>query len=168
MKRTHTLIAQLVGFVAGIGKHYATPVTLTINQASVSTADLATQFQAVVDADAAARAEEAKRTALVNTANSMAEAVLPSAKAFKQFVLLSFGNNTATLADFDVKPRKVAVVPTAVKSAAAKKAAATRKALGTKGSLQKKLAKQALAEQAVPAAPAFEPAPVAEPTPPKA
>jgi hypothetical protein len=161
MKRTSHLIQQLVGFIAGIGKHYPTATTITIDDRQVSTADLVTEFQGVVSADAAVKPADAARTATVANANALAEKALPDAKAFKAFVLATFGGNTVTLADFDLKPRKKAVVTPEVKSAAAEKAKATRKALGTKGSKQKKQAKKALAAQHAPEAPAPEVAPAA-------
>jgi len=152
MKRSAKLISMLTGFVAGMAKHYATPASLTLNDAATTTHDLATAFQAVIDADEAVKAADAKRSAAVAAANALAEGAMPEAKAFKEFVFATFGSNPATLADFDLQPRKVAVVPTAVRSAAAKKAAATRKALNTMGSKQKRIAKKELAAQP-PAAP---------------
>ena len=90
--------------------------------------------------------------------------VTPVWSGFKAMVLAASGEDTATLADFELKPRKVTVVSPEVRAAAAAKAAATRKALGTKGTQQKKAAKKALAAQ-----PAAAPVPVAPPvTAPKA
>jgi len=150
--RSIHLITLLNGFVAGIAKHYASPVNLTLNDVATTTHDLSTAFQAVIAADEAVKAAEAQRAAAIVVANTLAEGILPEAKAFKAFVMAAFGSNPGTLADFDLKPRKVSSVSTAVRSAAAKKAAATRKALGTKGAAQKRLAKKELAAQP-PAAP---------------
>jgi hypothetical protein len=59
------------------------------------------------------------------------------AKSLKDMVLTASGKDTATLADFDLTPRKIPVVSPETRVAAAKKGAATRKALGTMGSQQK-------------------------------
>jgi hypothetical protein len=167
---------MLRGFVAGIGKHFATPVSVTLNDVATTTQALATAFGAVIAADEAVQEANAKRAAAIAAANALAEGIVPQAKAFKSFVLTTFGGNPATLADFDVKPHKVAVVSTAARSAAAKKAEATRKALGTLGAAQKRKAKKQLEAQQVvaaapaPAAPSPEPTPAVTPVaaPPKA
>jgi hypothetical protein len=131
---------------------------------TVSTDTLSVEFQAVVDADATAKAAELQRTNAVTKANALAQSVLQDAAAFKAFLLATFGKNAATLANFDLKPRRSTKVPVATKNDAAKKAKATRQALGTKGSRQKQQAKKVLANPPAPAAPATEPTPLAAPT----
>jgi ribonuclease E len=132
---------------------------------TVSTDALSTEFQAVVDADAAAKAAEVQRANAVTKANTLAQGALQDATAFKAFLLATFGKNAATLADFDLKPRRPTKVPVATKTDAAKKARATRQALGTKGTRQKKQAKKALADQPALTAAATEAPPAAAPAP---
>lgn len=119
---------------------------------TVSTDALSAEFQAVVDADAAAKAVEVQRTNAVAKANALAQGIVQDAAAFKAFVLATFGKNAATLANFDLKPRRSRTMTAEGKSVAAKKAKATRQALGTKGKKQKEQAKKSLANQPAPAA----------------
>jgi hypothetical protein len=144
-----TFVQQLLGFIAGINKHYG-GATLQLDGKSVTSASLVTLFQACVDAEAVVKQADAQRTAAVATATAAMQQASPSAKAFKAMVLAASGDDTVTLADFALKPRRVGVVSSEVKADAAKKGAATRKALGTKGSKQKKEAKKALAAAAQP------------------
>jgi len=155
LKRTSKLISMLVGFVAGIGKHYATSVSLTLNDVATTTQQLSTAFAAVIAADQAVKAADAQHQAAIAAANALAEGILPQAKAFKAFVLATFGSNPATLADFNLKQRKVAVLTVEERALAAKKGKATREALGTMGAAQKRKAKQQLVAN-TPAAPAAE------------
>jgi hypothetical protein len=162
MKTTkNAFVAQLVSFIAGIGKHYAGQ-TLLLDGQSVTAASLVTLFQTVTAASAASDEADTQRTAAIAKTDAAIAAAKPMATAFKALVLTASGKDTATLADFDLTPRKVPVISPEVRAAAAKKAAATRKALGTMGTQQKKAAKKALATQGTPAA---APAPAAAPTP---
>jgi hypothetical protein len=160
-KRTSKYIAQLIGFITGIGKHYTTPTNLPLNGGTVATTELVTEFQGAIDADSNAKAEDKKRQAAVAAANAAANGTKPRAKAFKSYLLGAFAGNPEALADFALEEPKRATLTSAQRSAAALKAKATRKALGTKGSKQKKDAKKALAAQQAPEAPAAEPAPAA-------
>jgi len=139
-------IAQLQGLIAGIGKHYAGQ-TVLVNGATVTCASVVTLFQTAIDAENAAKLADTTRTAAVAKATAAMQQARPTAKGFTAMVLAASGSDTATLADFELKPRKVTVPSPEVKAAAAQKAAATRKALGTKGAQQKKAAKKALAAQ---------------------
>jgi len=161
MKRTSKYIAQLIGFITGIGKQYPKPTDLPLNGGTVSTTDLAAEFQGAVDADTNAKAEEKKRQAAVAAANAAADGTRTRAKAFKSYLLGAFAGNPTALADFALEEPKKATLTSAQRSAAAVKAKATRKALGTKGSKQKKEAKKALATQQAAEAPTAEPAPAA-------
>ena len=155
-----TFVQQLLGFIAGINKHYG-GATLQLDGKSVTSASLVALFQACADAEEASKQADAQRMAAVAKATAAKQQASPPAKAFKAMVLAASGDDTVTLADFALKPRKVGVVSSEVKADAAKKAAATRKALGTKGSKQKKEAKKALAAQPVQGATATPaPAPV--------
>jgi len=153
-------IAQLQGLIAGIQKHYAGQ-TVHFGGQDVTSAALVTLFQAAIDASNAAKLVDTQRTAAIAKATAAMQQARPAAKGFTALVLAASGSDTATLADFELKPRKVTEPTPEVKAAAALKAAATRKALGTKGTQQKKAAKKALAAQpaepTVPAAPAVTP-----------
>jgi hypothetical protein len=164
-KRSKKLIAQLIGFIAGIGKQWPKPTTINMDDRVVSTDALSGEFQTVVDADAAAKAAEVQRTNAITKANTLAQGALLDANAFKAFLLATFGKNAATLADFELKPRRPTKVPVATKTEAANKAKATRQALGTMGARQKKQAKKALASPPAPKASAPEPTPPAPAAP---
>ena len=159
--------AQLLGYIAGIGKHYAGQ-TLLLDGQNITAAQLTALFQTCADTADAAKQAETDRAAAVAKANAAMQQARPMAKAFKATVLAAFGADPKSLGDFELTPPRVTPPTPAVKAAAAKKAAATREALGTKGTLQKKAALKALKTQTAPA-PATEPsvptAPVASATP---
>jgi hypothetical protein len=158
--RIHPLAAQVLGFIAGLQKHYAN-ATLVLDNKSYPVAELVQMFQGCSDAAAAATAADAQRTTAVKAAEALAAQVGPIAVSLKKTVLAAYASNATVLADFSLDPPRVAVKTAEVKSAAAVKAAATRKALGTKGPQQKKLALKALAATSTPA----EPTAVAQATP---
>jgi hypothetical protein len=151
MKTTkNAFAAQLLGYIAGIGKHYAGQ-TLLLDGQNITAAQLVTLFQACADTADAAKQAETDRAAAVAKATAAMQQAKPMAKAFKATVLAAFGGDVKSLGDFDLTPLTVTPAPAEVKAAAVKKAASTRKALGTMGSQQKKDAKKALAAQETPA-----------------
>ncbi|HEX8794665.1 MAG TPA: hypothetical protein VF765_27150 [Polyangiaceae bacterium] len=163
-ERIHPFAATLVGFIAGLKKHYAGQ-TVMLDGKSYTADALGLLFQSCVDDETQAVQATVTKTAAVKTANDTAAQVRPVAKAFKKAVLAAYGADPAALADFDLKSPKQPVKTPEVKAAAAKKAVATREALGTKGPKQKKEAKQKLATSAAqaPQAPAATPAPAETP-----
>jgi hypothetical protein len=164
--RIHPFATTLVGFIAGLKKHYAGQ-TLMLDGKSYTADALGLLFQSCVDAEAGAvQATVAKTTAVKQARDSAAQA-RPVARALKKAVLAAYGGDPTTLADFDLQPPKQAVKTPAVKQAAAVKAKATRKALGTKGPKQKEQAKKDLASSAAqaPQSPATTPAPTATASP---
>jgi hypothetical protein len=168
MKTTkNAFVAQLASYIAGIGKHYAGQ-TLLLDGQNVTAASLVTLFQAVTNASAASDEADTQRTAAIAKTAAAIAAAQPMATAFKAMVLTASGKDTATLADFDLTPRKVPVISPETRVAAAKKAAATRKALGTMGSQQKKDARKALAAQGTPAVEATPATPATVPVAPVA
>jgi len=169
--RIHPFAATLVGFMAGLKKHYAGQ-TLMLDGKSYTADALGLLFQSCVDAETGAVQATVAKTTAVKQARDSAALVRPIARALKKAVLAAYGADPTTLADFDLEPPKQAVKTPAVKQAAAVKAKATRKALGTKGPKQKKEAKQQLAASnaqapAATPAPAQTPATVAQPAVPK-
>jgi hypothetical protein len=158
--KTHTIAAQVLGYIHGLQKHYAN-ATLMLDNTSYPVAQLVQLFQACSDAAASATQAEVQRATAVKNAAALAAQVQPIALALKRTVLAAYASNATVLADFDLQPPKVPVKSAEVKSAAAAKAAATRKALGTKGPQQKKAAKKALTTPSTPAGPT----PAAQPAP---
>jgi hypothetical protein len=157
----HPFALTLVGFIAGMKKHYAGQTIMLDGKSWVVDA-LEAFFQSGVDAvTGAADAAVAKTTAVKNARDTVAQ-VRPVAKAFKKAVLAAYGGDPTALADFELSDPKQAVKTPAVKDAAAKKAKATRRALGTMGPKQKEKAKKQLASQPAPAEPE---APAATPAP---
>jgi len=163
--RIHPFAATLVGFIAGIKKHYAGQ-TVMLDGKSYTADALALLFQSCVDAETQAVQATVVKTTAVKKARDTAAQVRSVAKAFKNAVLAAYGADPTALADFALEPPKEPVKTPAVKEAAAVKAKATREALGTMGPKQKKEAKAKLAASAArpPEAPAATPAPVAQPT----
>jgi hypothetical protein len=165
-ERIHPFSATLVGFIAGLKKHYAGQ-TVMLDGKSYTADALELLFQSCVDDETQAVQATVAKTTAVKKARDTAAQVRPVAKAFKQAVLAAYGADPTALADFDLKPRKEPAKTPAIKDAAAKKAKATREALGTMGPKQKKDAKAKLAASAAhgPQAPAATPAPAETPAP---
>ena len=159
----HPFALTLVGFIAGMKKHYAGQ-SIMLDGKPWAVDALEAFFQSAVDAtDGAADATVAKTTAVKKARDAVAQ-VRPVARAFKKAVLAAYGADPTALADFELTAPKQTVKTPAIKDAAAKKALATRKALGTKGPKQKAKARKDLeaTQAAAPAAPAApEAAPVA-------
>ncbi|HTQ41481.1 MAG TPA: hypothetical protein VMI75_01915 [Polyangiaceae bacterium] len=162
--RIHPFSATLVGFIAGLKKHYAGQ-TVMLDGKSYTADALELLFQSCVDAETGAVQATVAKTTAVKQARDSAAQVRPVASAFKKAVLAAYGADPTTLADFDLEPPKQAVKTPAVKQAAAEKAKATREALGTKGPKQKEKAKKQIAASAAqaPQSPATTPAPTAAP-----
>ncbi len=162
--KIHPFAATLIGFIAGIKKHYAGQ-TVMLDGKSYTADALGLLFQSCVDAETGAVQATVAKTKAVKQAHDAAAQVRPVAVAFKKAVLAAYGADPTALADFDLEPPKQAVKTPAVKQAAAVKAKATREALGTKGPKQKKEAKKQLAASAAqaPQAPAATPAPAQTP-----
>jgi hypothetical protein len=164
--KIHPFAATLVGFIAGLKKHYAGQ-SVMLDGKSYTADALELLFQSCIDAETGAVQATVAKTTAVKQARDSAAQVRPVAKALKKAVLAAYGADPTTLADFDLKPPKESVKTPAVKQAAAEKALATREALGTMGPKQKKKAKQELAASAAkgPQAPAVTPAPAATQAP---
>ena len=116
----------------------------------------------VLDQATAARA--ALKTA-VNVEKQGRSEFLRFASAYRALILVMYGNDAKTLADFDAAPRKAATKDTAVKAAAIDKMLATRAARHTMGKKAKAKIKGTPAQPAQSPAPAPSPAPVPAPAP---
>jgi hypothetical protein len=162
--KIHPFSSILVGFIAGLKKHYAGQ-TVLLDGKSWAVDALEAFFQTGVDAVQGASDAAVAKTKAVKLARDTVAQVRPVANAFKKAVLAAYGSDAIVLADFDLTAPKQAVKPVAVKDAAAKKAKATREALRTMGPKQKAKAKKDLAasQAGTPAAPA--PAPGVSSTP---
>ncbi len=159
--KIHPFASVLVGFIAGMKKHYAGQ-TIMLDGKSWVVDQLETFFQSGVDAVTGATDAAVAKTTAVKKARDAVAQVRPVAKAFTKAVLAAYGGDPTTLADFDLTDPKQPVKTPEVKVAAAKRAKATREALGTMGPKQKARAKKELATQgatAEPQAPAATPAP---------
>jgi len=168
MKTTkNAFAAQLLGYIAGIGKHYAGQ-TLLLDGQTITAVQLVALFQACADTADAAKQAETDRAAAVAKATAAMQQAKPMAKAFKATVLAAFGGDVKSLGDFELTPVTITPAAPGVRAAAAKKAAATRKALGTMGAQQKKAAKKALATPGTPAEPPAPATTPVAPVPPKA
>jgi hypothetical protein len=160
---------------AGARKHFTNgSQSLTFAGATASvTVDAAVgNLSKIVDLRAATTAARATARDAVSAEQAQMPALVAFMNAFEALVRVMFASDTAALADFGLKPRKVPTPKTAAeKAVAAAKRKATRDARGTKGPK----AKQAIHGNVtasvvvtpvapaaeVPAAPAPEPSPAA-------
>ena len=134
------MATRIRDLIAGTQKHPpAGP--LTIDGQEYTAASLAQELQSLDDAlSAADSANAAWKDALQNLTKVNAK-VSPIVSAYRTWILATFGNAPATLADYGMTPRKVRTPPTAKQTAqAVAKREATRAARHTMGSKQKEVA----------------------------
>jgi len=136
-----TALARVQALIAGTQKHLPS-ATMTLGNASVSSASLIKLLQSLVDAMKAVDVAQASAKDTLQALASTHLTVDPTIRAFEQFVRAAFGSVAQTLEDFGLVPPKARRPLTSEQKAArAQKALATRKLRGTKGSRQKALIK---------------------------
>jgi len=155
-----TLTAADQKLIDGLTKHALTIASMVIAGQTMATKDIIAEIQTSITAANAVQTARATWQAAV-AANKATRA---KNKAFlsgvRQALLVAFAGQVDALADFGLKPRKVAVVTPAEKTARAAKAKATRAARHTMGKVQKSKVTGATAPAAPPS-----PTPPAPPTP---
>jgi hypothetical protein len=152
-------LASVRALIAGTQKH--TPNgSLTFGNVTYAANSLVQLLQGLLDAMAANDLAQAKSKDVLLTLRDVTTKVGPVLRAYRRFLVATYGNATETLADYGLTPHKARALQTSDKKAAtAAKARATRKARGTTSKKQKALIK------GTPAAPTDKP--VALATPPK-
>jgi hypothetical protein len=123
--------------VAGTQKH--TPNgSLTFGNATYTAASLVQMFQRLTDAMTAHDVAQAKTRDVLVALRDVAATVGPVLRAYRRFLVATYGNATETLADYGLKPPKARAPRTSEqKAATAAKVRATRKARGTTSKKQK-------------------------------
>jgi predicted lipoprotein with Yx(FWY)xxD motif len=137
--------------LAGSRKHFAKSASLQFGGSAHAPAE--------IEAALVRRVAAASDTGIARTAFHGAVAAERTARTetnklvlqFRAFVLATFGEDLAALADFGLAPRKQRPLKPPVQVAAAAKAKATRAARGTKGKKQKQAIKVAAPAPATPA-----------------
>jgi hypothetical protein len=132
-KSKATALADVQALIAGTEKH--TPSgQFTLGNVAYSTASLVQLLQSLADAMTAQNAAEAAAKQALATARDVDAKVGPTLRAYRKYLLASYGNATQTLADYGLVPAK-APKPLSVEAKSAKVALnkATRKARGTVG-----------------------------------
>ncbi len=169
--------------VAGARKHFTNGgqvLAFAGALANVTVDAACDELNTLVTNRAASTAARATARDKVATEEAAMPALVAFMNAFEGLIRIMFANNSTSLADFGLQPRKQPVPRTAAeKAVAAAKAEATREARGTKGPKAKKAVKGNVTAQVVvtplttvaapaPAAPAQAPAPTTGGTAPAA
>jgi hypothetical protein len=163
-KVTKVMLAQRVrDLVAGTDKHPLS-APLTLGGQSFTQQALVQVLQSLGNAlSTVDMAKASWQSALSDLGDTQAK-VAPTLKAYRAWIVATYGNAPATLADFGLTPPKAPTPMTAEeKAAAVAKRTATRAARHTLGPKQKKGIKGAVATPVTALAPTPAPAPVAKP-----
>jgi hypothetical protein len=164
-KVTKVMLAQRVrDLVAGTEKHPLS-APLTLGGQSFTEQTLVQVLQSLGNALSAVDTAKASwQSAISNLGDTQAK-VGPTLKAYRAWIVATYGNAPATLADFGLTPPKAPTpMTTEEKAAAIAKRTATRAARHTLGPKQKKAIKGAVSTPVTaPATPTSAPAPVAKP-----
>jgi len=160
-------LASLSSIIAGTQKH--TPNgSLTFGNVTYAATTLVQTLQGLLDAMAAHDAAVAKAKDLLLALRDSNAKVGPVYRAYKRYLVATYGDATQTLADYGLKPHKATGPRTVEQKAAAKaQSLATREARGTKGKKQKAGIKGVVTKPATTVAnPPAAPAPVTTPAKP--
>jgi hypothetical protein len=132
-----TLAKRALDLIAGTQKH--TPNgSFTLGSAVFTTANIVQLLQGLADALAAVDIAKAGWQDALKSVDDEHAKVVPILRTYQSWLLVTYGNAPATLADYGLAPRKRATPPSAdVKAAAVVKREATRKARHTMGKKQK-------------------------------
>jgi hypothetical protein len=130
-------LAGVRAIIAGTQKH--TPNgSFTFGNATYTSASLVQMLQSLADAMAAHDAAQAKAKDALTALHDVDAKVAPVLRAYRRFLVVTYGNANETLGDYGLQPPKArAPLTSEQKAAAAAKARATRKARGTASKKQK-------------------------------
>lgn len=130
-------LAGVSALIAGTQKH--TPnATLTFGNATYTTASLVQILRALADAMSAHDVAQARAKDVLLALRDASAKAGPVVRAYRRFLVATYGNATETLADYGLKPPKVRAPRTSEQKAqATAKLRATRKARSTTSKKQK-------------------------------
>ncbi|MDP8999082.1 MAG: hypothetical protein M3O46_03115 [Myxococcota bacterium] len=112
--------------------------SLTFGNATYTSASLVQMFQSLADAMTAHDVAQAQAKDVLLALRDVAAKVGPVLRAYRRFLVATYGNATETLADYGLKPPKAKAPRTSEQKAkAAAKLRATRIARGTTSKKQK-------------------------------
>ncbi len=137
-----TDIALAQHMLAGVKKHYANVSAMTFGSATFTAAEVEASLQAFIDLRAEVEAAKTLTKAKLMAEQAQGPALRGRIVALMAFVRAAYSNSPDVLADFGLKPRKVAAPATIEEQAeAAAKRRATRAARHTMGKRQKEKVK---------------------------
>jgi hypothetical protein len=134
--RTDQMLADQ-RLIDGFTKHAATITSVLVDGAVMSTKDIVGMLQARIAASQATTSARATWQATVVADAAEHAKTRTAASGLRQAMVVAFGSQLDTLADFGLTPRKVRVQTPDQKMVATAKAKATRAARHTLGKVQK-------------------------------
>jgi hypothetical protein len=139
MTRTRSMdVALAEQVLAGIQKHFSAVASVTFGNATFTPAQIEASFQTLIDLRTAVNDARTATQAKLATEAAQAPPLSRQLSAFVAYVKATFGETPDVLADFGLKPKKVATPLTIEqKATASARRAATRAARHTMGSRQK-------------------------------
>jgi hypothetical protein len=130
-------LAQVQALIAGTTKVFPN-ATLTFGNASVSSASILQDLQNLEKAMLAVNTAQSNARDAMSALRAQAASVGPLLRAYKRYLLATYGTATQQLAEFGLQPTKARTPSsTETRAAATAKLRATRAARGTKGKKQK-------------------------------
>jgi hypothetical protein len=130
-------LAQVQALIAGTNKTFPN-ATLTFGNATVQASSLVQDLQNLEQAMLALTAAQSNARDAVSALRTLEASVGPLFRAYKRFLLATYGTSAQQLAAFGLQPPKARTpISTETRATATAKARATRAARGTKGKKQK-------------------------------
>ena len=130
-------LTQVQALIAGTTKRFPN-VALMFGNATVQSSSIIQDLQNLEKAMLALNAAESNARDAMSALRALEASVGPQLRAYKRFLLATFGTATQQLAEFGLQPPKARTpISTESRATATAKARATRAARGTKGKKQK-------------------------------
>jgi hypothetical protein len=130
-------LAQVQALLAGTNKTFPN-ATLTFGNASVQATSIVQDLQSLEQAMLAVNAAQSNARDAMSALRALEASVGPLLRAYKRYLLATYGTSAQQLAVFGLQPTKARTpASTETRATATAKARATRAARGTKGKKQK-------------------------------
>ncbi|HSY23512.1 MAG TPA: hypothetical protein VK841_15405 [Polyangiaceae bacterium] len=130
-------LAQVQALIAGTNKTFPN-AALTFGNATVQASSIVQDLQNLEQAMLALTAAQSNARDAVSALRTLEVSVGPLVRAYKRFLLATYGTSAQQLAVFGLQPPKARTpISTGTRATATAKARATRAARGTKGKKQK-------------------------------
>ena len=130
-------LAQVQALLAGTNKTFPN-ATLTFGNASVQATSIVQDLQSLEQAMLAVNAAQSNARDAMSALRALEASVGPLLRAYKRYLLATYGTSAQQLAVFGLQPTKARTpASTDTRATATAKARATRAARGTKGKKQK-------------------------------